>query len=113
MNLVGKIVLFSGTGIGSSKLEKLIHVKWNSIFKNLPSSQPIQFPNTNNEKFSGCVRIYPDSYSQGLMSLNYDPIPFLHAGASFVSLNISTDDQHFREYENIFATSSFILKSNM
>lgn len=107
IDLIGKVVLFSGNGTGGTKLDNLIHIKWNAsfAFQNIPSSQPIE------SKIDRCVRVYPDGYTQGLLSLNYDPIPFLKAGVNYAAMNLCTNDSHTQAYEEWFGDSSFKLRS--
>jgi len=104
-DLVGKVVLLSGGGVGSPSLQRIIHTQWNNTFQNAPSSID---PAT--VQSSTCTRIYPEGNIQGALSLNFNPIPFLQRGATFVAMNMCTDDTHMRTYSAWFAESSFRLK---
>jgi hypothetical protein len=101
-DLVGKVVILTGGGVGSPALQRTIHAQWSATFPNAPSSidpVPIQ-PTTT------CTRIYPAGNIQGALSLNFNPIPFLDRGATFVAMNMCTDDEHMRTYSAWFAESS-------
>jgi hypothetical protein len=103
--LVGKVVLMSGGGSGScERLNTLIHIRWNPLFENRSSANQIP------ARYDGCPRIYPAGDVRGAFSLNFDPRPYLDAGATFVAMNLCTDDVHTRAYQNRFSRSSFIRK---
>ena len=105
-NLLGRIVLMSGGGVGGFLLPLLMTVNWNSVFQNIPSSS---LPETLDG--SGTViRVYPEGDFRGALSMNFDPIPFLKAGATFCALNICTGDDAMRAYLGWFATTSFVRK---
>jgi hypothetical protein len=101
--LVGKIVLMCGGGAVGT-LNDRIHIQWSESFRNEPSTVPL----TAQRLTENCIRIYPEGDIRGALSLNYDPIPFLNAGATFVALNVCTNDQHMQAYARYFAKSSFI-----
>jgi hypothetical protein len=101
-DLVGKVVILTGGGIGSTALERIVHTQWSETFQNAPSSiDPKTVQSTS------CARIYPEGNIQGALSLNFNPIPFLERGATFVAMNMCTDDEPMRLYSAWFAESSF------
>lgn len=103
--LVGKVVLMSGGGAGScERLSSLIHIRWNPSFENRSSANPIP------ARYEGCARIYPAGDVRGAFSLNFDARPYLDAGATFVAMNLCTDDANARAYQALFSRSSFIRK---
>lgn len=103
--LVGKVVLMSGGGSGAcAPLEALLHIRWSPSFENRSSANPIP------TRYEGCPRIYPAGDVRGAFSLNFDPRPYLDAGATFVAMNLCTDDVHARVYQDRFSRSSFIRK---
>lgn len=105
-DLVGRVVIMCGGGAGGSLLPFLMNVSWNAIFQNIPS---VADPASLNG--SGTViRVYPAGDFRGALSMNYDPIPFLRADATFCALNVACDDSAMRSYVEWFATSSFIRK---
>jgi hypothetical protein len=106
-DLVGKVVLLSGGGIGSPALERIVHTQWSETFQNIPSSVP---PEALQSPAYTCIRVYPEGNIQGALSLNFNPIPFLQRGATFVAMNMCTDDEHMRAYSAWFAQSSFRMK---
>ncbi len=106
-DLVGKVVLLSGGGIGSLALQSMIHTQWNTTFQNIPSSVP---PEALQSPAYTCIRIYPEGDVRGALSLNFNPIPFLQRGATFVAMNMCTEDESMRLYSDWFAESSFRLK---
>jgi hypothetical protein len=105
-NLVGRIVLMCGGGMGGTLLPLLMNVSWNSVFQNIPS---VARPETLDGNGT-VIRVYPAGDFRGALSLNFDPIPFLQAGATFCALNVACDDIAMRAYEAWFATSSFVRK---
>lgn len=105
-NLVGRVVLMCGGGTGGSLLPLLMNVSWNAVFQNIPSTSR---PETLNGRGTA-IRVYPAGDFRGALSLNFDPIPFLKAGATFCALNVACDDDAMRAYEVWFATSSFVRK---
>jgi hypothetical protein len=106
-DLVGKVVILTGGGIApDSALNIIVHAQWNSVFQNTPSStNPSNINGTNT-----CIRVYPEGNIEGALSLNFNPIPFLQKGATFVALNMCTDDAHMRAYATWFAQSSIVKK---
>ena len=105
-NLVGRVVLMCGGGAGGSLLPLLMNVSWNAVFQNIPS---VARPETL-EGQGTAIRVYPAGDFRGALSLNFDPIPFLKAGATFCALNVACDDDAMNAYEAWFATSSFVRK---
>ena len=104
--LVGKVVLMSGGGSGDcERLNALLHVRWGPLFANRSSADAVPV------RYEGCPRIYPAGDVRGALSLNFDPRPYLDAGATFVAMNVCTDDGPMRAYAARFARSSFIRKS--
>ena len=106
-DLVGKVVIFTGGGIGSPALERIVHTQWSMTFQNIPSSVP---PEALQSPAYTCIRVYPEGNIQGALSLNFNPIPFLQRGATFVAMNMCTDDESMRLYSAWFAQSSFRMK---
>lgn len=105
-DLLGRIILICGGGVGGSLLPLLMNISWNSVFQNIPS---VVDPTSLNG--SGTViRIYPAGDFRGTLSLNFDPIPFLKAGATFCALNVCCDDDAMRAVLDWYATSSFVRK---
>jgi hypothetical protein len=103
--LIGKVVLMSGGGSGScARLNGLLHIRWNPQFENRSSDLPIPM------RYEGCARIYPAGDVRGAFSLNFDARPYLNAGATFVAMNLCTEDANARAYQAYFASSSFIRK---
>lgn len=105
-NLLGKVILMNGGGVNSERLSHIMHVQWNSIFQNVASNV---IPDTLNGKGT-CIRVYPEGDLHGALSMNFDPLPFLKAGATFVALNMCTHDEHMRTYAEWFSKSSIIKK---
>lgn len=101
--LVGKIVLMCGGG-AVGPLNDRIHVQWSEMFRNESSTLSIPLPRITDN----CIRIYPAGDIRGALSLNYDPLPFLRAGATFVAMNVSTNDEHMKAYAKYFSKTSFI-----
>jgi hypothetical protein len=105
--LIGKVVLMSGGGSEScARLHGLLHVQWNPAFQNRSSAEPIP------ALYEGCTRIYPAGDMRGALSLNFNSIPYLQAGATFVAMNLCTDDAYDRAYQAYFARSSFVRKGS-
>lgn len=105
-DLLGKVIFMNGGGVNSDRLSNIMHVQWNSIFQNVASNV---VPETLNGKET-CIRVYPDGDLRGALSMNFDPLPFLKAGATFVALNMCTNDEHMRTYAEWFAKSSIMKK---
>ena len=104
--LVGRVVLMAGGGAGScDRLNGLLHVRWGALFANRSSEEAVQ------ARYEGCPRIYPAGDVRGAFSLNFDPRPYLDAGATFVAMNLCTNDAGMQAYAARFAHSSFIRKS--
>jgi hypothetical protein len=104
--LVGRVVLMAGGGSGScDRLNGLLHVRWGMSFPNRSSQEAVP------ARYEGCPRIYPAGDVRGAFSLNFDPIPYLNAGATFVAMNLCTNDAGMQAYVRRFARSSFIRKS--
>ena len=104
-DLIGKVVLFSGGG-AVGRLESMIHTKWSNIFQNVSS-------NISPDLLHGegtCIRVYPAGNVQGALSLNFDPVPYLLYGATFVALNVCMADAHMAMYTAWFEQSSFMTK---
>lgn len=103
-DLVGKVVLMCGGGAVGALRER-IHIHWNAQFRNEPSTLVVP---TSSRITDDCVRIYPAGDFKGALSLNYDPVRFLQAGATFVALNVCTNDAHMKAYAAYFSKSSFV-----
>ncbi len=105
-DLIGKVVLFSGGG-STGRLSSVIHTQWSEVFQNVASD-------TLPERLTGvgtCIRVYPAGNLHGALSLNFNPIPYLLKGASFVAMNMCTNDEHMKMYAAWFSRSSFIKKN--
>lgn len=103
-DLVGKVVLMCGGGTAGA-LHERIHIHWSAQFRNEPSTLAIPSARITKD----CVRVYPAGDFKGALSLNFDAIPFLRAGATFVALNVCTNDAHMNAYAAYFSNSSFVL----
>jgi hypothetical protein len=105
-SLLNKVVFLTGGGIPpSSKLNNQINVVWSADFQNAPhknTQETLLFTQS-------VVRIYPAGDVNGTLSLNFDPLPFLQKGATFVSMNVCTNDAHMRSYDEYFGKSSILL----
>lgn len=104
-DLLGKVVLFCGGG-AKGRLESLIHTSWSETFQNVSSD-------TDPSSLQGvgtCIRVYPAGNLAGALSLNFNPIPYLVKGATFVALNMCMADSHMELYTTWFARSSFVKK---
>lgn len=105
-SLLDKVVFFSGGGAAGARLPPLINTQWSEAFQNIPSSVPAaSIDGTGN-----CIRVYPAGDIKGALSLNFNPVPYLMRGATFVALNVCTSDTHMDYYATWFASSSFIKK---
>ena len=102
-DLVGKVVLMCGGGTAGA-LHERIHIHWSAQFRNEPSTLAIPSARITED----CVRVYPAGDFKGALSLNFDAIPFLRAGATFVALNVCTNDAHMTAYATYFSESSFV-----
>lgn len=103
--LVGKVVLLSGGG-AVGRLAPMIHTQWSDVFQNVSSD-------TAPELLRGegtCIRVYPAGNVLGALSVNYNPVPYLLYGATFVALNVCMNDEHMSMYSSWFAQSSFVKK---
>lgn len=104
-DLTGKVVFMSGGG-SKGKLSSLIHIQWSDIFPNLASDvSPLSFDGRNT-----CARIYPVGSFKNALSNNFDSIPFLKSGATFVAMNVARNDIHMKNYIRYFLKSSFVKK---
>lgn len=104
-DLLGKVVLFSGGG-AVGRLVPMIHTQWSDVFQNVSSD-------TAPELLHGvgtCIRVYPAGNVLGALSINYNPVPYLLYGATFVALNMCMTDEHMSMYSTWFAQSSFVKK---
>jgi hypothetical protein len=104
-DLVGKVVLFSGGG-AVGRLASMIHTQWSDVFQNVSSD-------TSPELLHGegtCIRVYPAGNILGAISFNFNTIPYLLYGATFVALNVCMNDEHMSTYSTWFAQSSFVKK---
>jgi len=105
-SLCNKVVFISGGGVSPlSKLNNYINAVWSTEFQNthhMDTQETLRFT-------QGVVRIYPLGDVKGTLSLNYDPLPFLQKGATFVSMNVCTNDKHMVSYDNYFGNASILL----
>jgi hypothetical protein len=107
-DLVGKVVLLSGGGAAApGRLSSMIHTQWSDIFQNVSSETA---PETLRGGVGTCIRVYPAGTLAGALSLNFNPVPYLYNGATFVALNMCTRDEHMTMYTTWFANSSFVKK---
>jgi hypothetical protein len=104
-DLLGKVVLFSGGG-AKGRLESIIHTQWSETFQNVSSeTEPKSLRGADT-----CIRVYPAGTVASALSLNYNPIPFLINGATFVSMNMCMADSYMDLYTTWFARSRFVKK---
>ena len=104
--LLNKVVFFSGGGATGLRLPARINSQWSEAFQNIASSTP---PSTINGA-DNCIRVYPEGDIKGALSLNFNPVPYLMRGATFVALNVCTSDTPMDHYATWFAASSFVKK---
>lgn len=103
-DLVGKVILIHGGGVTGDKLINLVNGEWGATLQNAPF-----VIDPNQLAFgSSVVRVYPVGIESDILSANYDPLPMLTKGATFVAMNVCTQDQYQQEYEKYFKNSSFI-----
>jgi hypothetical protein len=107
-DLVGKIVLIHSGGMGDELLGT-VNEEWGSTFQNAPYTIGVDSLAIG----SSAVRIYPTGRSSDILSTNYDAMPMLRAGATFVAMNLCTNDEHLATYEAYFADSSFVVRATM
>lgn len=103
-DLVGKVILIHGGGVVGEKMLALVNQEWGVEFQNAPYT--IGFNDL--AIGSSAVRLYPTGYSSDVLSANFDPMPMLNEGATFVALNVCTEDAHMVVYENYFRECSFV-----
>jgi len=103
-DLVGKVILIHGGGVVGERLNNLVNEEWGAALQNAPCAiDPSQLAFG-----SSAVRVYPVGFESDVLSSNYDPLPMLTKGATFVAMNVCTQDQYLQVYENYFKKSSFI-----
>lgn len=108
-SLLDKVIFMSGGGVAGAALASRINVQWDAEFQNIPSSvSPHSIDGSGT-----CIRVYPAGDIKGALSLNFNPIPYLMHGATFVALNVCTSDIYMNYYETWFANSSFVKKPNL
>jgi len=105
-DLIDKIILFSGKK-NLGKLSNLINIMWNdendknNIFYNKSSDiNPLHINHKNTRVYSA-VNLY------SIISGNYDPIPFLKNGVSFVAMNMCMNDNNLKKYIKWYGDYSF------
>ena len=103
-DLVGKVILIHGGGDVGEKMLALMNQEWGAEFQNAPYT--IGFNDL--AIGSSAVRLYPTGYSSDVVSANFDPMPMLNEGATFVAMNMCTEDEHMVAYENYFRECSFM-----
>ena len=103
-DLIGKVILIHGGGVVGDKLNNLVNGEWGAALQNAPYT--IGFDQL--AIGSSVVRVYPVGYESDVLSSNYDPLPMLEKGATFVAMNMCTNDYQLQVYENYFKNSSFI-----
>lgn len=104
-DLIGKVIFMSGGG-AIGRLSTIIHTQWSDVFQNISSSTPA-------ERIQGvgtCIRVYPEGNLAGALSANFNPVPYLLNGATFVALNMCTNDEHMQFYASWFAHSRIVKK---
>jgi hypothetical protein len=104
-DLIGKVVLFSGGG-AVGRLASMIHTQWSEVFQNVSSEISPELLHGEGT----CIRVYPAGNVMGAISLNFDPVPYLLHGATFVALNVCMADENMAFYTSWFAHSSFVKK---
>ncbi len=103
-DLVGKVILIHGGGVVGEKLNNIVNGEWGVALQNAPCViDPSQLAFG-----SSVVRVYPVGFESDVLSANYDPLPMLEKGATFVAMNVCTNDYQLQVYENYFRNSSFI-----
>ena len=118
--LSGKIIFFSSDGYQGSKMEEVINYCWDNINKNPKHTlQRIYYNDVLNGKISfddlqdfnktGMTIIVPHIEGD-LLTINYNPIPFLDVGCQFVSMNYQYIDKNIDPYITLFKDYSIILK---
>lgn len=104
--LLNKLVIITGGGVPlQSTLNDTTNAVWGTEFQNThhkDSQDSLLFGKS-------VVRIYPAGDVKGALSLNYDPLPFLQKGGTFVSMNLCTNDAHMRTYDMYFRNESIML----
>ena len=105
-DVVGKVVIMTGGGAAGTRLPGLINASWGSEFQNACVTTPL----TELSPGISVVRIYPVGDTiEGLISRNYDALPFLKAGITFVTMNVCVNDAQMDAYNEYFGNSSFRL----
>lgn len=103
-SLIGKVIVIHGGGVVGEKLNTLVNGEWGAALQNAPCTiDPSQLAFG-----SSVVRVYPVGLESDVLSSNYDPLPMLGKGATFVAMNMCTQDASLLKYENYFKNSSFI-----
>lgn len=103
-DLIGKAILIHGGGVIGNKLNNIVNGEWGVALQNAPCTI-----DPNQLAFgSSAVRVYPVGYASDVLSANYDPLPMLEKGATFVAMNMCTNDYNIQIYENYFKNSSYI-----
>jgi hypothetical protein len=103
-NLIGKVIFIHGGGAVGDRLNGLVNGEWGAALQNAPCTiDPSQLAFG-----SSVVRIYPVGLESDVLSSNYDPLPMLEKGATFVAMNVCTQDYQLQVYENHFKSSSFV-----
>jgi hypothetical protein len=103
-NLLGRVIVLTGSGIAGQKLEKVINSRWGELFQNVPSSVPVK------SIASPLTRVYPQGLLSDTVGLNFDGLPYLKYGVTFVAMNFCTVDNNLTKYLSWFGNSSFKLK---
>ena len=104
-DLVGKVILFSGGG-AVGRLAAMIHTQWSEVFQNVSSDTAPELLHGDGT----CIRVYPAGNVLSALSINYNSVPYLLYGATFVALNMCINDEHMSVYSTWFAQSSFVKK---
>lgn len=113
-NFLGKVIVISGGG-HTSNLSRVINGQFNHspFLMNTSHTRDHSDGEVAARSKRGLVRIYPDGSIGGHLSMNYDPLPHLRAGAQIVALNAQTIDDHFLLLNTLFEDHAFVPKTIM
>jgi hypothetical protein len=104
--LLGKIVIITGSGNTGSKFMSLVNSSVYSVwFGNYPSTCEADTITPG-----GVARVYPDSDARGVISLNYNSDRFFNGNPTFIAMNYQTSDKNLNAYLKRFEKCSIIPK---
>lgn len=91
-SLLGTVSIFTDNVAGD--FADVVAMRWSDVFRNMDCGEKPGETLTPN-----CLyRIYPKGDFAGMMSRNYDAVPFLNAGYQFVAMNMQTSDKNMQNY---------------